>query len=108
MVMSEIRIAPSEHPVIRRWFEGDHLDLIIWETPFGDILRFRLLSRLLGKEIEGIYWDKTEGLHCAQTPSQGFLAAWRAEGPSLPPLIFSFIEPLLNRGCGVKMVAPCL
>ncbi|MEY4617779.1 MAG: hypothetical protein RJB66_2739 [Pseudomonadota bacterium] len=116
MAMTEISIAPSEHPVVRRWFEGEHLDLIVWETHFGDMLRFRLLARALGDETEGLYWDKKVGLRHGhlpssltekdwetlgwvnenRAPSEAFLSAWRKEGASLPPLIFRFVQQLLE------------
>lgn len=117
MVMSEIRIAPSEHPVVRRWFEGTHLDLIVWETPAGEMLRFRLLSRQIGDEVEGFYWDKQEGLRHGHLPSTAseidwaglgwvselrgpsieFVQAWRSEGPTLPPLIYAFVQEQIER-----------
>ena len=78
MIMSEISIAPSEHPVVRRWFEGLHLDLIVWETPSGEMLRFRLVTRLLGNEIEGFYWDQKEGLRHGHLPESHSESDWEA------------------------------
>lgn len=115
MTMTEIPIAPSEHPVIRRWFEGEHLDLIVWENLSGELLRFRLLSRLIGSEIEGFYWCRKDGLRhghlpenhnendwnnlhwvCESRPAgKEFLRAWKMEGPTLPPIIYSFIQSLM-------------
>lgn len=112
MIMAEIKIAPSEHPVIRRWFEGLHLDLILWESNTGEMLKFRLLSRLLGDEIEGLAWTKKEGLRHGhlpvshserdwenlswvnedRKPSPQFIAAWQKEGASLPPIIYNFVN----------------
>lgn len=116
MGMAEIPIAPSEHPVIRRWFEGENLDLIVWETLAGEISRFRLLSRLITDEVEGFYWCKKDGLRHghlplshgesdwaslqwvseSRPPSKEFLQAWNNEGPSLPPLVHTFIQNLFT------------
>lgn len=113
MSMTEIPIAPSEHAILRRWFEGDHLDLIIWENYSGEILRFRLMSRLLDEdEVEGFFWSREGGLRHGHLPSShgegdwaqlswvnenrpprsSFIHAWRQEGPSLPPMVYAFIE----------------
>jgi hypothetical protein len=114
MGMMEIPIAPSEHPVIRRWFEGEHLDLIIWETLAGDIMRWRLVTRELNDEVEGFYWTPKEGLKHGhlpaahnesdwaalkwvseyRRPSKEFLRAWQQEGVSLPSLVYTFIQKL--------------
>jgi hypothetical protein len=116
MTMIEIPIAPSEHPVIRRWFEGDNLDLIVWENLDGDIVRFRLLSRPIAGEVEGFAWSSADTLRHghlpeahgehdwgslqwvseSRPPSNKFIEAWTSEGSTLPSLIFTFIQNLFN------------
>ena len=116
MAMIEVPIAPSEHPILRRWFEGEHLDLLLWESEAGEILKFRLLGRQLGDEIEGYSWDKNEGLrhgHFAasnfkdysssvkwqidsQNPHPEFINAWKTESSSLPVIIRVFIQKQLD------------
>lgn len=66
IMFKEVQIPQSDkldkNAPLRRWFQGEHAELILWESGDGEILRFRLVSRGLNPE-ETVTWGEDTGIH---------------------------------------------
>jgi hypothetical protein len=111
-MMREIEIPQSEHGnPVRRWFQGDHVEMVIWENPDGDILKIRVTSR--GKHPEEtLTWVSSLGHICHEhfeenpsrsnwvsdsiTGSYELFNYFKNEASTLPEMIRSFVLDKLN------------